>query len=243
MGTAFTSSHVARVAALVLLAGAAVTAARASEGAQSHGLQSIGPQSIGMQSLAEIRSAAIAAMGADPGQAQATVDAALRLRRCSRPLEAVAASARMAQVRCGDAPGWKLYVPVRVRREAQVVTLTRPAAAGVPISADQLVVQRRDVGATAGQTYTDPAQLVGQVPSHALGRGAIPTQADIATGTPLRRGDPVVLVARTGGVEVRMEGRALGPAQAGGRISVENTASHRVLRGRVAGDGLVEILP
>ena len=104
------------------------------------------------------------------------------------------------------------------------------------------MVQRRDVGAT-GATFTDPAQLVGQVPSRTLGAGAIPTLADMGVGSVLRRGDPVVLVARTGGVEVRMEGRALGSVQAGGRIAVENTASHRVLRGRVVGEGEVEILP
>jgi flagella basal body P-ring formation protein FlgA len=60
---------------------------------------------------------------------------------------------------------------------------------------------------------------------------------------PLRRGDPVVIVARTQGIEVRMDGRALGPAQAGGRVAVENTASHRVLRGRVVADGVVEVVP
>lgn len=216
-------------AALALLACAAAQAARAQEPAP--------------QPLEDIRNAAIAALGADPAQAQASVDSNLRLRRCAQPLQAMASSARMAQVRCPDAPGWQLYVPVRVRRVAQVVSLARPATAGVPITADQLVVQTRDVGATEGAAFTDPRQLVGQVPGRTLGAGAIPTQADIAVGTPLRRGDPVVLVARTGGVEVRMEGRALGPAQAGGRISVENTASHRVLRGRVAGEGMVEILP
>ena len=63
------------------------------------------------------------------------------------------------------------------------------------------------------------------------------------TGAPLRRGDPVVLVSRTGGVEVRMPGRALGPAQTGGRIGVENVSSRRVLRGRLVAEGLVELLP
>jgi flagella basal body P-ring formation protein FlgA len=221
--------HAGEWAALALLACASVSAARAADP--------------GPQPLDDIRSAAVAALGADAAHAQASVDSSLRLRRCTQPLQGVAASARMAQVRCPDTPGWQLYVPVRVRREAQVVALARPAAAGVPITADQLVVQRRDVGATTGEAYTDPAQLVGQVPGRALGTGAIPTQADMALGTPLRRGDPVVLVARTGGVEVRMEGRALGPAQAGGRITVENTSSHRVLRGRVVGEGTVEILP
>ena len=221
--------HIGEWAAIGLLACAGVSAVRAAEP--------------GTQSLDEIRAAAITALGADGAQAQATVDANLRLRRCSQPLQAVASSARMAQVRCADTPGWQLYVPVRVRREAEVVTLARPAAAGVPITPDQLVVQRRDVGAAAGATFADPSQLVGQVPSRTLGAGAIPTRADMGVGTVLRRGDPVVLVARTGGVEVRMEGRALGPVQAGGRIAVENTASHRVLRGRVMGDGEVEILP
>jgi flagella basal body P-ring formation protein FlgA len=40
-----------------------------------------------------------------------------------------------------------------------------------------------------------------------------------------------------------MEGRALGPAQPGGRIAVQNASSNRVLRGRLLADGLVEILP
>src|SRR5690606_22668240 len=160
---------------------------------------------------------------------EAVLAHSLRLRRCTQPLQAVATGPTTAQVRCDDSPGWKLYVPVRVRREAEVVVLRSPAAAGVPITADQLVVQRRDIGAEGGATFVDPSTLVGRVPSRAMGPGVVPTEDDLALGTPLRRGDPVVLVSRTGGVEVRMPGRALGPAQAGGRIGVENVSSRRVL--------------
>lgn len=76
-------------------------------------------------------------------------------------------------------------------------------------------------------------------------RGGLPNPAPAPQPefAPLRRGDPVVIVARTQGIEVRMDGRALGPAQAGGRVAVENTASHRVLRGRVVADGVVEVVP
>jgi flagella basal body P-ring formation protein FlgA len=81
------------------------------------------------------------------------------------------------------------------------------------------------------------------VPRRLLAAGTVPTEADFAVGATLRRGDPVVLVARSGGVEVRMQGRALGPAQAGGRITVENTASRRILRGQLGADGTVEVLP
>jgi flagella basal body P-ring formation protein FlgA len=192
--------------------------------------------------LEEIRSAAIAALGAGDDQAQATLDPALRLAPCSQPLQAVAHGAAMAQVRCADSPGWRLFVPVRVRREADVVVLTVAAASGVPIAANQLAVQRREVGQAAGATFDDPADLVGRIPTRALAPGLVPTEADLSLGAPLRRGDPVVLVSRVGGVEVRMQGRATGAAQAGGVVVVENTSSRRMLRGRVVADGVVEIV-
>lgn len=199
---------------------------------------------ISLQPLESIAEAAVAALGAGDAQsAEAVLAPTLRLAQCSQPLQAVATGPTTAQVRCDDSPGWKLYVPVRVRREAEVVVLRSPAASGVPITADQLVVQRRDIGAAAGATFADPAELVGRVPSRALAPGVVPTEHDLSLGAPLRRGDPVMLVSRTGGVEVRMPGRALGPAQAGGRIGVENVSSRRVLRGRLVAEGVVELLP
>lgn len=195
------------------------------------------------QPLAEVRAVAIAAVGAAEIEAEAVVDPALRLARCGQPLQAVASGPRTAQVRCDDAPGWRLYVPVRVRREAEVVVMTSPAAAGVAIGANQLSLQRRDISRATGATFSDPAALVGRIPNRALATGLVPTEADLATGIPLRRGDPVVLLSRTGGVEVRMQGRALGLERAGGLVTVENLTSHRVVRGKVMGPGLVEVVP
>ena len=196
------------------------------------------------QPLEDIAAAAVSALGAGDAQsAEAVLAPSLRLARCSQPLQAVATGPTTAQVRCDDAPGWRLYVPVRVRREAEVVVLRTPAASGVPITADQLVVQTRDIGDAAGATFTDPQALVGRVPSRALAPGAVPTEHDLSLGAPLRRGDPVVLVSRVGGVEVRVPGRAMGPARAGGRIGVQNVSSGRVLRGRLVAEGTVELLP
>lgn len=192
--------------------------------------------------LDAIRVAAIAALGADPAHAEATIADHLRLARCNQPLQAVATGAQTARVRCPDEPGWKLYVPVRVRREADVVVLRGPVRAGQPITADQLVVQRRDIADAATPVFADPADIVGMTPSRPLAAGATLTSADLVQGPPLRRGDPVVLVSRAGGVEVRMAGRALGAAGAGGRVSAENIESRRIVRGRLTAPGVVEIL-
>lgn len=190
----------------------------------------------------DIRAAAIAALGADPAAASATVAATLRFPQCTQPLQAVATGAQTAQVRCPDAPGWKLYVPVRVRREADVVVLRGAVRPGQPITADQVVVQRRDLGAATTPAFTDPAQVVGLTPSKAMAAGATLTSSDLMQGPPLRRGDPVVLLTRVGGVEVRMAGRALGPAGPGGIVSAENVDSRRVVRGRMSAPGVIEIV-
>jgi len=187
-----------------------------------------------------IRAAALGALG-EGANAEATLDPNLHLARCSQPLQAVASGPKTVQVRCDDEPGWRLYVPVSVRREADVVVLTAPARSGEPLAASQLAVQRRDMGQAGGPGFTDPAAVVGRTPRRALARGTALTEADLALGAPLRRGDPVVLVSRVGGIEVRMAGRALGPARDGGVVSVENTGSHRIIRGRLIAEGVVEV--
>lgn len=188
-----------------------------------------------------IRAVAIAALGASPGNAEATVDANLRMTACGQPLQAVPTSARIVQVRCPDDPGWRLYVPVQVRQVEQVVVLTEPVGAGETITADMLAVRRRDM-AGAGTGFSEPAVAVGQVAERAMAPGAALTPQDLSEGALLHRGDPVVLVSRVGGIEVRVSGRSLGRAAPGEAVSVENTQSRRIIRGRLVGDGIVEVL-
>jgi flagella basal body P-ring formation protein FlgA len=70
----------------------------------------------------------------------------------------------------------------------------------------------------------------------------VPADNDFSAGPPLQRGDPVVLLTRIGGIEVRMAGRALGTTHQGGMVSAENVDSHRVVRGRLSSPGVVEVL-
>ena len=80
-----------------------------------------------LQPLDDIRAAAISALGAEGDTSVATVAANLRLASCTQPLLAVASGAHTALVRCPDTPGWRLYVPVRTHREADVVVLRTPS--------------------------------------------------------------------------------------------------------------------
>ena len=199
-------------------------------------------RAVDVQPLDGIRAAAFQALGADPARAEATLSPGLRLAACGQPLQAVASGSRTALVRCPDAPGWKLYVPVQAHREADVVVVRGPVKAGVPLTADQLVVQRRTLTDDGAAPASDPAALVGRIPARALADGAVPVDTDFSAGPPLRRGDPVVLLTRIGGIEVRMAGRALGTTHQGGTVSAENVESHRVVRGKLSAPGVVEVL-
>jgi flagella basal body P-ring formation protein FlgA len=193
--------------------------------------------------VAEILKAAEAALGGGGAQVQASVDAAVRMPACSQPLTGVALGPRMAEVRCPDAPGWRLTVPARVRRDANVVVLLAPVQGGAAIDAAQLAVQRRDVAGGSGVGMSDPAQVAGHIARRAMPAGTVVTAGDLADGAgALKRGDPVVIVSRAGGIEVRMGGRALGGAVAGAVVAVENLESKRIVRGRLVADGVVEVL-
>ncbi|WP_374013936.1 flagellar basal body P-ring formation chaperone FlgA [Pseudoxanthomonas koreensis] len=191
----------------------------------------------GFQPVESIRNAALGAVAG--GQAEVNLDPALRMPVCGQPLQAQQASAGTVEVSCPG--GWRLYVPVKLRRSQPVLVLARGVAAGEPLVAEALVVETRDASRIAGAALADPAQAVGQVARRVLTAGTVLTAADLVAPRLVRRGDQVALVSRRGGVEVRVAGRALGDAGENERVAVENLSSRRVLQGRVGpgGDVLV----
>ncbi len=183
-----------------------------------------------------------AAVGAVPGgEAEASLDPALRMPACPAALEARQSTASTIEVSCPG--GWRLYVPVKQRRSQAVVILARGVGAGETLAMDALATEQRDVSRVAGAALSDPAQAVGQVVRRSLQAGTVLGPGDLVAPRVIRRGDQVALVSRRGGVEVRVAGRAQGDAGLDERVSVENLSSRRILQGRVAPGGDVLVTP
>ncbi|KRG72518.1 flagellar basal body P-ring biosynthesis protein FlgA [Stenotrophomonas terrae] len=192
------------------------------------------------QPVDTIRAAALATLAAgENGEAQ--VDANLRLPACAQPLQAKATANTTVEVACPQAGGWRLFVPVKVRREQQVLVLSRGVAAGEVLAAADISSVKRDTARLAGAVLLKPEAAVGRVARRALSAGSLLSATDLVAPRTVRRGDNVALVSRRGGVEVRMAGRALGDAGEGERVSVENLSSRRVMQGTATpgGDVLV----
>jgi len=188
------------------------------------------------QSVASIRAAALSTLDPET-DAEASVDNALRLPTCGAALQARATGNRTVEVFCPQAGGWKLYVPVTIRREQDVLVLNRGVAAGEVLSAADIGTVRRDTARIAGAVLSDLQLAVGRVARRPLGAGTLLAASDLVSPRIIKRGDSVALVSRRGGIEVRVAGKALGDAGEADRVSVENLSSRRVVQGIVAAGG------
>jgi flagella basal body P-ring formation protein FlgA len=192
------------------------------------------------QSVASIKTAALSTL--DPAtEGEAIVDAGLRLPSCSQSLQARATGTSTVEVNCPQAGGWRLFVPVKIRREQDVLVLGRGVAAGETLSAADISRVRRDTARIAGAVISDPQLVIGRVARRTLAAGSLLSANDLVAQRVIRRGDSVALVSRRGGIEVRMAGRALGDAGEQERVSVENLSSRKVVQGVVSPGGDVVV--
>lgn len=188
------------------------------------------------QEVESIRAAALSVAG-EGEDAEANLDPALRMPRCDQPLEARRSAATTVEVACPA--GWRLYVPVRVRRSQTVLVLSRSVPSGATITADVFTAEQRDATRITGAAIASPGEAVGRSARRTLVAGSVLTANDLVAPRLVRRGDTIALVSRQSGIEVRMAGKALSDGGASERVSVENLSSRRVVQGTVDADGNV----
>jgi len=192
------------------------------------------------ESVESIRAAVLGILGRDI-EAEINLDPALRMPPCGVPLHASHSGHTTVEVKCPQA-GWRLFVPVRIRRHQPVLVLTRGIAAGDTIRADMLTQEIHDTRRIVGTPLSDPASAIGQTARRALAAGSVLASGHLRAPESIHRGDQVTLVSRQGGVEVRMSGRALSAGGTGERINVENLSSRRRVQGLVMDDGDVQVV-
>lgn len=174
------------------------------------------------------------------------IDTRLRLPRCAQPLEAfLAPGARefgntTVGVRCSGAEPWTIYVTATVHVMGEVVVSARSVARGATLTPADLTTRRLDLAALPPGAATSLAQVEGKLLKRPVAPGTVLTSAMFASKPLVRRGETVTLLARAGGLDVRVGAEALASGAAGERIRVRNASSRRVVEAIVIGAGLVE---
>jgi flagellar basal body P-ring formation protein FlgA len=172
----------------------------------------------------------------------------LQLERCNQPVRGALASVHHMQDRatielsCQYPKPWHLYVPVRIVSTSTVAVAAHAIVAGTVLTANDLRVEQRDISELPAGFLDDPAIAVGLTASRPISGGAYLTNQQLVAPKAVQRGQSVTLVADTGGMSVRMAGRALSDGMINQRVRVQNLSSGKIVEGVARSEQVVEII-
>ncbi len=212
-----------------------------------------------VQSLAQLTEAAKAAVLAivqrtSGPDAQANVEAIapdprLRLPACSSPLRAIVPVSQagqerqLVQVACDSGPRWRVNIPTHVSVERVVMAARRPLPRGAAFKVDDFSLVRQVQSGTAADRVQSADNLHDRRLRRPVAAGTVLTYDMLEPELVIRRGQAVVLLARTGEFEIRSDGLAMQDARPGDRVRVQNLSSRRVVEGIAAMDATVSVQP
>ena len=175
------------------------------------------------------------------------LDPRLHLERCAQPPELFLPEGSQTRnrltvgVRCHAPKPWKLYIPVRIERYAQVVMASRHIPRGKTIATEDLYVSRQNVSRFSYGFIGDPQAIVGRVAKRAIQRGETLRPNQLEAAKLIGKDDKVSIIARGKQFSIRMSGIALRDGALGERIPVRNSSSGRTIEAKVIGEAVVEV--
>lgn len=145
------------------------------------------------------------------------------------------------KVDCAGTAPWSKYVPVTVRVFEHVLTSARPLARGEILSSSDVMMTEIDVS-TIRTTYMHAAdEAIGLELKRSVQANAPLVREALAAPLLVKRGDTVMITARSGSIEIRQQGVALQNGEMGKQITVRNTNSDNVVQAIVTGHGQASV--
>ncbi|MNE41508.1 flagellar basal body P-ring biosynthesis protein FlgA [compost metagenome] len=119
--------------------------------------------------------------------------------------------------------------------------MVRPLKRESIVGEQDVSLRERDVGALNQGFLSDLEQAIGLKVIRPTVMDQVLTPQHLEQAEVVRKGDQVVITARSGTLSVRMPGEALSKGGLSEQIRVRNLNSKRVVKARVTGPGQVEV--
>ncbi|XFO68133.1 hypothetical protein SPSIL_043530 [Sporomusa silvacetica DSM 10669] len=126
-----------------------------------------------------------------------------------------------------------------IKKYQQVAIASRALNANEPITADNIIFERRDIGRLVPGYFTELDKILGLPVKRQLAPGIVITENMLGQTVLIRRGQPVTVTAKNGSIEVMVSGIALQDGSKGEFIRVKNINSQKVISGQVIDDTTV----
>jgi flagella basal body P-ring formation protein FlgA len=175
------------------------------------------------------------------------LDPRLRMPMCDKELTATLESPAKplgrvtVKVRCEGSSPWTVFVPAQVRLFRDVVTTTRPLRRADIVEPADVILRERDISLITQGYLTSADQAIGQRLTRPMVADQVVTLVNLEQTEVIRKGDQVVITARSGTLSVRMPGEALSNGGMSEQIRVKNLNSRRVIKAQVTAPGQVEV--
>jgi len=141
---------------------------------------------------------------------------------------------------CVPAPAWAQAI-APTEATLAVPVLDHAVAKGDLLAAGDFTMQPVPLAqARAAPRLKD---MVGMEAARALSAGAMLRSSDLIRPQLVRRGEPVTIALRDGGLAITTAGRALGSGAAGDFIRIVSLSTNRTLDGIVESTGTVRVSP
>lgn len=183
----------------------------------------------------------------NPRVSLGSLDKRLRLQSCESSLEPFVNNNRnlvgkmTVGIRCHQPVSWTVYVPVEVSVLQPVVVASKALSGNRVLTVNDVEVRQVDIGQLRRGYYSERSLVLGQQMRHPVASGDVIEERNIRPQTIVHRGQTVTLVAKNGGIQIRVKGKALADASKGERVRVENLSSERVVTGVADSPGVVRI--
>ncbi|MAA63973.1 MAG: flagella basal body P-ring formation protein FlgA [Alteromonadaceae bacterium] len=177
-----------------------------------------------------------------------TLDSRIRLAPCpsgpdiSFSSDPMRSTQPTLEVQCNDKRPWRLFLSATVSIQGDGLIAARTLTRGARVTADMIEAKPIVLNDVRRGPITDPQTLIGMEVRRSVNAGTVFTADIVTEPDAVTRGDHVIIVARSGPVEVESRGKALANAHVGEQVMVENLHSSRTLRATVTGPGRVEVL-
>ena len=174
------------------------------------------------------------------------VDSRINLTACDVPLSTSSSGERVlgpvsVAVKCASPAPWTVHVRATVTTTMELPVLSYSVNRGDIIGRGDIEWRKQEISRPLVGYVTDESKIIGKEARKHLRSGNPLRSSDLVSPQIIERGQTVDLVARSSGLLVNMQGKALANGAEGDRLLVQNTSSGKKVEGLVMASGTVLI--
>ena len=145
------------------------------------------------------------------------------------------------KVSCSQPDTWQIHIPFQVKAFDHVIVASHPIAMGTKLQESDLKSELKDISLLHQGYYSNLEQISGYITKRPINSDQIISPSVVNPARMVNRGEKVMIQAESNGLNIKTTGVAMEDGVYGELIKVKNTATNKLIEGRISSPGLVKV--